>query len=512
MSNEQLLQENDVLLSTTDTSSTIKYANPKFCEIAGFSSDELIGRYHNVVRHKDMPKGAFKNMWSFIEDGHSWMGPVKNRCKNGDYYWVNAYVTPIKDNQGNIFEYQSVRTKPERPVVNRAEKIYQKMVDDQPVNLTRYDSTKLVLVMLLVTAVLSMAATVFDSLSGVLLPLNVVLSFVSAFLLSKWRKHYVELKQSSKAVFDNDLMSYLYSGTKDEIGDIKLAFKMRAAELKAITGRVNDVAGSVTDSATQASQTGGKVSQVISEQRVSTEEIATAITQMSCTIEEIAKLVTEAAKESESSLSATSKSAAIVESTIVEINQLSTQLSAANDTVINLANEIQNIESVSNEISSIADQTNLLALNAAIEAARAGEQGRGFSVVAEEVRSLAMRTQQSTEQINNKLTELQAESEKVTQAMRKGNKLSADCVLSSQKTGDALSSINTNINSLAAKNEQIATAVEQQSVAANQISGNVKDITVVANESEKMGMHSSKLSVLVVEKLKEQQNLVEQFS
>ena len=87
LSKEQLFSKSEILLSTTDLDSRIKYANKNFCDIAGYSLDEMLAQPHNMVRHKDMPKAAFADLWSYIQSGKSWMGPVKNRCKNGDYYW-----------------------------------------------------------------------------------------------------------------------------------------------------------------------------------------------------------------------------------------------------------------------------------------------------------------------------------------------------------------------------------------------------------------------------------------
>jgi methyl-accepting chemotaxis protein len=125
--NEVQLKVSEILLSTTELDSRVTYANPAFCNIAGYSLDELKGNHHNIVRHKDMPKQAFEDLWSFIQQGKSWMGPVKNRCKNGDFYWVNAYVTPIRDNNRKIKEYQSVRTKLEKNVAENATDVYAKL-------------------------------------------------------------------------------------------------------------------------------------------------------------------------------------------------------------------------------------------------------------------------------------------------------------------------------------------------------------------------------------------------
>ena len=100
------------ILSTTDLNGDITYVNPDFIKISGFDEDELLGQHHNIVRHPDMPREAFADLWSSVRGGNSWMGMVKNRCKNGDHYWVSAFVTPISRN-GRVVEYQSVRTKPQ---------------------------------------------------------------------------------------------------------------------------------------------------------------------------------------------------------------------------------------------------------------------------------------------------------------------------------------------------------------------------------------------------------------
>lgn len=111
------------ILSTTSPQSHITYVNPDFIKISGFTEEELLGQPHNIVRHPDMPPAAFEHMWSTLKSGRSWMGLIKNRCKNGDHYWVSSYVTPIAKN-GSIVEYQSVRTKPEPEQVLAAEKLY----------------------------------------------------------------------------------------------------------------------------------------------------------------------------------------------------------------------------------------------------------------------------------------------------------------------------------------------------------------------------------------------------
>ncbi|WP_238116397.1 PAS domain-containing protein [Vibrio cincinnatiensis] len=123
---EKTFDKNTKLISVTDTHGTILECNDAFVKISGFQKEELIGQPHNIVRHPDMPSEAFKVMWEHLKTGQSWMGLVKNRCKNGDFYWVDAYVTPItQDNK--VIGYESVRSCPDKKAIVRAEQFYQRI-------------------------------------------------------------------------------------------------------------------------------------------------------------------------------------------------------------------------------------------------------------------------------------------------------------------------------------------------------------------------------------------------
>lgn len=115
-----------VISSTTDLKGVVTNVNKNFLDISGFSSDELIGKNHNIVRHPDMPPAAFADLWTTIKAGKAWMGIVKNRCKNGDFYWVDAFVTPATKN-GKITGYESTRVKTAKRMVHHAEGLYKKI-------------------------------------------------------------------------------------------------------------------------------------------------------------------------------------------------------------------------------------------------------------------------------------------------------------------------------------------------------------------------------------------------
>ena len=120
---EIMVESHEQLVSTTDLHGVITYSNEEFARIAGFTQEELLGKNHNCIRHKDMPKAAFADMWHHLKKGEAWRGIVKNRTKSHGYYWVDAYVTPIYEGNKKI-GYQSVRVKPKREWVETAEKAY----------------------------------------------------------------------------------------------------------------------------------------------------------------------------------------------------------------------------------------------------------------------------------------------------------------------------------------------------------------------------------------------------
>jgi len=306
-------------------------------------------------------------------------------------------------------------------------------------------------------------------------------------------------------------MAYLYSGNNNAISAITLALKMRDAELKAVVGRVCDVSENVTGTATNSANVGHNISSILAQQNNETDQVVTAMNEMSSTVEDLARVVEETAQISKGGLDTTHQGQAMVQQTIAANNDLANQLNEVELAITRLVNGSQSIETVLNEISGIADQTNLLALNAAIEAARAGENGRGFAVVADEVRTLAMRTQQSTGEINALLSQLRTESEFANTAMMKGTELSQQCVSLSEKTGESLEKISSEVSNLTDLNTQVATAIEEQSMVSHEINNNIVAISEMSATTEKHGMESVALSDELLIKLKEQQALVTQF-
>jgi methyl-accepting chemotaxis protein len=460
-----------------------------------------------------MPEVAFENLWSFIQQGKSWMGPVKNKCKNGDYYWVNAYATPIKDKLGQNVEYQSVRTKLDTHVQERANKLYPLLNKGEiPVRVKYQIDQTLWIQSVLFLFTLAGIALIFTTELSLLVTLPFLfLSFFSSIISVGWRKKYQRVLNESKEIFDNPLMSYLYSGNNDAIGAIQLALSMRKAEINAIVGRVSDVSVHVSERAAGASEQSHQVSQKLNIQLNESEQIACAINEMSATVQDLVRAVSDTAQSALNGQKLTKSGQETIADSINAINDLSIQLAEVDNMITKLSNGSKSINTVLSEISSIADQTNLLALNAAIEAARAGDQGRGFAVVAEEVRALAMRTQQSTEEIRSLLNELQINSDNAVSVMNKGSNLSDNCVSLSNKAGTALRDIHDDVTLISDATAQIATAIEQQSVVTEQISHNITRINEIAISCEESSQETSLLSAGLLDVISDQESLVIQF-
>ncbi|WP_462151021.1 methyl-accepting chemotaxis protein [Pseudoalteromonas xiamenensis] len=500
------------LLSTTNTKGQIKYANADFCKVAGFTLEELEGKPHNVVRHPEMPKAAFKNLWDYIQAGKPWMGMVKNRCKNGDYYWVNAFVTPIKDESGKTVEYQSVRTKPTRDVIERSESIYQQLNQGKSLeSITRasWSLAAQIMASLIAFYFLSIAISFLEKPWSIIAE-TALLGAVVAFAykaLSPVRR----LSEKAKSVYDNALMQKIYLNKVNDIAAIELALIARESELRAVLGRVKDSSDELATLAKCAVDDCDKSRVNLAEQQSQTGSLATAINEMSATISEIAHNTTQAAEQSELALKRVKEGSQAVNDNMEMNYQLSDELTKTQKDIADLNAQTVTIGSVVDVIRGISEQTNLLALNAAIEAARAGEQGRGFAVVADEVRALAQRTQDSTKEIDNIIAGLKQKADKAVSAIQLGVDKSVECVSRSEGTKSSLSEINTIVSEISGLNYQIATATEQMSNVSNELNGNAVAISGLANDSMETAVSAMKSIDQMDTLLNDQGKLVGQF-
>ena len=509
---EVLLSETSNILSTTKPDSHITYVNDDFIKISGFTQDELIGQPHNIVRHPDMPEAAFKHMWSTLKAGRSWMGLVKNRCKNGDHYWVSAFVTPISKD-GAITEIQSVRTKASAEAISRAEHCYAQLRADKPgpTKPTLSASIKLIL-MVLASILFASAASLItaDPALKMLITLLVggSLSAAAVFYLLAPLKHLSTLATS---IADNPLSQKLYTDRNDEFGEIEFALRMLQAETGSVIGRINDASGQLTEHTRSSLQKVKAGNDKNASQQAETDQIATAVTEMAASIQQVASSAQLAADAAEAADSETANGRQLVDKTRKSIRNLEGELKKATQGIRELEKQSVEISTVLEVIRGVAEQTNLLALNAAIEAARAGEQGRGFAVVADEVRSLAARTQQSTTDIQNIIATLQDRARTAVSAMEQSSEKADDCVNDAEEAASALESIGSKVNEISDMNVQIATAAEQQGAVSEDINRGVNRIREAANENVGLGQSNLESASAVAELSDGLKELAQQF-
>ena len=481
------------ILSTTDTQSHITYVNPDFITISGFTEAELLGQPHNLVRHPDMPPAAFEHMWKTLRAGRSWMGLVKNRCKNGDHYWVSAYVTPISKN-GQTVEYQSVRTKPDPQQVQAAEQLYAQIRAGQSPLTRRFPlglRAKLALLISVITVLgLMGAAAIFSLPFGSVLLAAGLISGLSAASVAMLLAPLDALVSKARGIADNPLSQRLYSGRLDEFGQIDFALRMGQAETGAVIGRIGDAANQLGEYTHSLVKQVDDSNALTAEQQAETDQIATAINQMAASVQEVASNAQNAASAAEKADSETRSGQRLVASTSESISELEGEILQAARVIHELESHSNEISKVLDVIRGIAEQTNLLALNAAIEAARAGEQGRGFAVVADEVRSLAARTQQSTTDIQQMISVLQDGARSAVSVMEKSREQAQSSVSHAQQAATALAGIGQRVNEITEMNTQIAAAVEQQGAVSESINRSISSIRDAADTNVSTGQNN----------------------
>ena len=478
------LDPDQAIVSKTDLDGNIVYVNPYFIQVSGFTEAELIGAPQNIVRHPDMPPQAFADLWASIRAGMPWTGIVKNRCKTGDFYWVRANVTPIKEN-GRTVGYMSVRVRAERRHIDNASAAYAALAaGDNSVEirngqvirrglqhlLARLSHVSLAMRIWLSTSIVNtlllgvcIASLFADTTTGALRYSIFGATFlgllINVFLWHTLRTGMLQplarAIDGARRIAAGDLSGSFDTHSTDEAGQLLRALQQMNSNLIATIRDVRVNVETMAVATRQIAAGNADLSGRTEAQAASLEETASSIDQFSSTVKANADNSVQANTLAVAASDVAVQGGAIVSEVIAtmdEINRSSRQ-----------------IVDIIGLIEGIAFQTNILALNAAVEAARAGEQGRGFAVVAGEVRNLAQRSSAAAKDIKH-LIEVSVS--KVDTGMERAH-----------RAGATMEQVVTSVQHVTSIMQEISIASREQSAGVDQVNKAIAHMDQVTQQN-----------------------------
>ena len=492
---ERHFGECERIISKTDLKGRIIYANRAFIDISGFTWDELQGKAHNVVRHPDMPEAAFEDLWNTLKQGKAWRGMVKNRCKNGDYYWVDANVSPVYEN-GSISGYLSLRTRPKRDQVEWAEETYRLMREGRanhlrisegrvlrrgPLGLIdRMKGAGIQAVLMIWVSVLMMASLGLWATGMAPWAFMVINALLLGGMAAHLRSLVVlplrEAVRVSQRLASGDLGCRLELEGRGELGELLHSLEIMQGTLHGMVSDITRKAAAVSEASNGIATGVSSLSQRTEAQASSLEETASSMEELTSTVKENADNAIQASR--------------LMDETRVSAEQGGEVVTRAVGAMSEIEAASKRIADISSVIDEIAFQTNLLALNAAVEAARAGEQGRGFAVVAGEVRNLAQRSASSAREIKDLIEDTVLKVENGTRLVNESGRTLTGIVTGVAKVTSIISDIAAASREQSAGIDQINTAVMQMDQITQQNAALVDDAArasrVTAEESEEL--------------------------
>ena len=330
---------------------------------------------------------------------------------------------------------------------------------------------------------------------------------VRIILLNKLRR----IAEVAQAISDRDITHECTIESNDVVGEIVTSFNSMAMTLRNVIQQINRDAEQLDGASSSMLDVMQSTSEEVQTQQAQIEQITTAMREMATTAHDVANHTAEAANAMNAADSQGDTAKVVIVEAMCAVDELAEKVQLANEAIARLEKESEHIGKVVEVINGIAEQTNLLALNAAIEAARAGEQGRGFAVVADEVRTLATRTQQSTQEISGIVELVQAGSKEAGEAMQDGGEQARKGVDLTEKAVEAMAEIAASITTIKDMNIQIASAAEEQSAVVKEVNQNVLNISQLSEHSSESMAQVSRVSDQVSQKAAELNELVGEF-
>lgn len=468
---ERIFDNDATLMSTTDPESYINYANDAFIEVSGFSLSELEGQPHNLVRHPDMPPHAFADMWFTLKQGEPWSGLVKNRCKNGDHYWVRANAIPII-RKGNVKGYMSVRTRPDADEVASAETLYRQFRESGTNSKRLFKGLiirkgfmrwrSLFVTMPLRWRLRSALMTTFllSILVGMLCQLapgqmGMFTGVMAALLLAlmAWLEMQIvrpveRLCHQALQVATGETQQVEQPKRIDEVGVTLRAIGQLGLMFRWLINDVSSQAVSVLNAADALCKGNDSLSRQTDQAAANVQQTAATMNELAATVKSNTLTAAEASALSQGAREAAEQGGKVMSGMIEMMG--------------NIGSSSDQIASITSIIDSIAFQTNILALNAAVEAARAGEQGKGFAVVAGEVRILAQRSASAA-------SEIKALIESSVTQVRSGSQLADDAGKAMQEIVGKVKHVTQLIEHISQATSEQASAISQMSLAVEEL-------------------------------------------